>query len=171
MSTHNFAGKVYNPEEVNTRYLYYFLLSQTDAIKKLFIGGDVKMLKMSKFFKINVPIPPMDIQLKIVELADFISNNIPNLIENLEQEKEDRELQWQYYLKSTFLNLLNNDSVEKSPIYKLTAWSKKPKKAPINDKKLTLKIKQLKNKETMMEYAVEDSEGDVKILTTNKSDY
>jgi len=67
-SDHIFAFKV---NEYNTKYLYFYLLNISNFInKKLFIGSTLKNLNKKKFLNLAIPIPPISIQNKIVEILD-----------------------------------------------------------------------------------------------------
>lgn len=87
-SDHIFAFKV---NEYNTKYLYFYLLNISNFInKKLFIGSTLKNLnKKKKILNLAIPIPPISIQNKIVEILDKYTE--------LETELELRNKQYIYY--------------------------------------------------------------------------
>ena len=73
---------------LKNKYLYYYLLSRLNKIKRMFRGMTIKQLDKKAFFKLDIPIIEVEIQDKIIENLDKISNNIQSKreqLKNLEQ--------------------------------------------------------------------------------------
>lgn len=85
----------------NAKYLaYYFQSDQFFKDKRKFArGAKVVEMKPEELAKICIPIPPIEIQEKIVSILD----NFTNLISELESELEARKKQYEYY-RNTLLN-------------------------------------------------------------------
>ena len=73
---------------LKNKYIYYYLLSRLNKIKRMFRGMTIKQLDKKAFFKLDIPIIEVEIQDKIIENLDKISNNIQSKreqLKNLEQ--------------------------------------------------------------------------------------
>lgn len=79
----------------NSKYLSYLL--QTDFFKKeknkIAHGTKVIEIKPDNLAKIEIPVPPLEVQQKIVEILD----NFTSLTAELEAELEARKRQYEYY--------------------------------------------------------------------------
>lgn len=75
------------------KYLYYNLKQKEDTIKALQSEGGVPTINTQKLGGIEIPVPPMAVQRKIVEILD----NFSNLTAELEAELEERKRQYEYY--------------------------------------------------------------------------
>ncbi len=80
----------------NTKYIYYFLRNNISLIKSFYRGRGVpfKTPDMSKILEISIPIPPLEIQEKIVQVLDKFSSLVD---EGIRKEIELRHKQYQYY--------------------------------------------------------------------------
>ena len=67
---------VFNTDKLNLQYLYYYLISKTDDINKLFRGAGLKHLNKNEFLLMNVDNIDIQNQKRIVEHLDKISNLI-----------------------------------------------------------------------------------------------
>ncbi len=67
---------VFNTDKLDTKYLYYYLISKTDDINKLFRGAGLKHLNKNEFLLMNVDNIDIQNQKRIVEHLDKISNLI-----------------------------------------------------------------------------------------------
>ena len=57
-------------ENVNTKYLYYFLTNQQERINALKKGGGVPHVHISDIENFEIPLPPLAVQSEIVRLLD-----------------------------------------------------------------------------------------------------
>ena len=74
--------------EFENKYIYYYLLSRLNKIKRMFRGLAIKQLDKKAFFKLDILLVDKVKQKKIIENLDKISNNIQSKkeqLKNLEQ--------------------------------------------------------------------------------------
>ncbi|WP_158652716.1 restriction endonuclease subunit S [Helicobacter felis] len=95
------CGIVVEPEKINHRYLYHYLTSQYRQLRQIscldgFRGG--LTLKMIRDFV--VPLPPLALQAKIVEILDQFNALTTDLQEGLPAEIKAREKQYTHYLNT-----------------------------------------------------------------------
>ena len=82
---------------LKNKYIYYYLLSQLDRIQNMFRGMTIKQLDKKEFFKLEIPIIEFDIQDKIIENLDIITNNI--------QSKKEQVKKLEQLVKSQFVEM------------------------------------------------------------------
>lgn len=82
---------------VSLRYLYYYI--QTINISNL-IHGNIPKLNQGNLRKLNIALPPIEIQNEIVRILD----NFTELEEELEEELEARKKQYEYYEQNLIWN-------------------------------------------------------------------
>ena len=77
------------------KYVAYFFQSEQFFIQKKKYAKGVKVIdiRTADLEKIEIPVPPMAVQRKIVEILD----NFSNLTAELEAELEERKRQYEYY--------------------------------------------------------------------------
>ena len=85
---------------LKNKYIYYYLLSQLDRIQNMFRGMTIKQLDKKEFFKMDIPIIEVDIQDKIIENLDIITNNI--------QSKKEQVKKLEQLVKSQFVEMFGN---------------------------------------------------------------
>ena len=85
---------------LKNKYLYYYLLSRLNKIKRMFRGMTIKQLDKKAFFKLDIPIIEVEIQDKIIENLDKISNNI--------QSKREQLKNLEQLVKSQFVEMFGN---------------------------------------------------------------
>lgn len=85
---------------LKNKYIYYYLLSQLDRIQNMFRGMTIKQLDKKEFFKMDIPIIEFDIQDKIIENLDIITNNI--------QSKKEQVKKLEQLVKSQFVEMFGN---------------------------------------------------------------
>ena len=98
-----------NNENINNTFIMYLFHSKWFKNKLLKCTNGVTRFNLSfdKFKKIQIPIPPLEIQNKIVEILD----NFSNYETELETELETRTKQYNYYLNK-LLDFSNSSDVE-----------------------------------------------------------
>lgn len=74
-----------NTSLLNNKFLYYVLLNQIGLIGSFYRGSGIKHPDMSKVLNIQIPIPPLIVQEKIVSILDTFT------------ELEARKKQYAYY--------------------------------------------------------------------------
>ena len=78
---------------VNLKYVYYYLTKINEIIQGFFRGAGVQHPSMPDILELDIPIPAMEVQNKIVEVLDKFSA----LEAELEAELEARTKQYEYY--------------------------------------------------------------------------
>lgn len=86
-------------ENVNRNFLKHYLLSKEfqDVLQKNATGGTVKGIKGSKLHELNVPVPPLEIQQRIVDILDRFDTLCNDISSGLPAEIEARQKQYEYY--------------------------------------------------------------------------
>lgn len=87
-----------------TKYLYYFLKSRQDVIHNLKQGAGVPHVYGKDVAKIEIPMPPEEIQVEIIRILD----NFTDLVTELEVELESRKKQYEFY-RNQFLTSLSKE--------------------------------------------------------------
>lgn len=82
-------------EKVVPRFLYHFLLTQN--LESLNIAGGVPSLTQGTLNKIPIPIPPLSVQARIVEILDKFTAMEQELEEKLAKELQMRKKQYEFY--------------------------------------------------------------------------
>lgn len=84
---------VVNTNKINPKYLYYYLKQNESTLTSLQSEGGVPTINTQKVGSIDLPLPPMEIQNRIVEVLDKMTT----LTAELEAELEARKQQYEYY--------------------------------------------------------------------------
>ncbi len=85
---------------VITDYLYYILLSttiQNEMKKRASFGGAVQNLNADIVRDLEIPVPPIETQKKIVSILDRFDKLANDISEGLPAEIEARQKQYEYY--------------------------------------------------------------------------
>jgi len=89
-------------DSLDNKYLFYFLFTSVDLLNKLGSGTTFKELSSTKLKQIQIPLPPISEQRRIVKILDEAFNKIKKSKENTEKNlKNSREL-FESYLQSIF---------------------------------------------------------------------
>lgn len=91
------------------KFIYYYLLTRQKDLDSSFRGGSIKHPEMKKILQIPIPLPPLEIQQKIVEILDAFTELQAELQAELEAELEARLKQYHYYRNK----LLSFEELEK----------------------------------------------------------
>ncbi|WP_270982315.1 restriction endonuclease subunit S [Campylobacter upsaliensis] len=84
----------FTSQKICVKFLYYFLKDKQEAINKTcFQGTGLKNLQKNKIEKFPIPLPPLEIQQKIVEILDAFTE----LQAELQAELHARRKQYEYY--------------------------------------------------------------------------
>lgn len=101
------AFSIKGKHDVSTKYLYYCLTNMQEAIYSTKKGGGVPHVHISDIDNFEIPVPPVDVQSKIVEILDCFSS----LEAELEAELEKRKRQYVYY-RDMLLNFSDRKDVD-----------------------------------------------------------
>lgn len=108
----NYSVTVKNNKELNVRFLYHSLLFMQKEIHSLCTFTGIPALNSSELKKLEIPIPPLEAQEKIVKTLDKFTELESTLESTLESELSLRVKQYHYYR-----DLLLNEN-EKNPFFK-----------------------------------------------------
>lgn len=89
--------------KISPKYLYYYLKQNEQILISLQSEGGVPTINTQKVGSIDLPIPPLEIQNRIVEVLDKMTT----LTAELEAELEARKQQYEYY-RNKLLTFNNN---------------------------------------------------------------
>ena len=99
---------------INSKFLMYIL--QTKNIKEKYfqkvVGGTVKSITMADLKKVDIPIPPLEIQEEIVRILDDYTKSVEELKEKLNKELIARKKQYSWY-RDYLLNFENRVEIVK----------------------------------------------------------
>ena len=96
-----------NTNYLNNKFLYYWMLSQTDLISSFYRGAGIQHPSMYKVLTMPVPIPSLSEQTRIVGILDTFTASIDNLKEQIAQRRK----QYEYY-RDQLLDLEGKEGVE-----------------------------------------------------------
>ena len=88
-----------NAGNCNSRFIAYYLRSSEGKakLKKITTGGTIKHILASSMKKFMIPIPPLDVQNRIVNVLDNFEKICSDLNIGLPAEIEARQKQYEYY--------------------------------------------------------------------------
>jgi len=107
----NRIAVVRDSQKLNTKFLYYYLLTKIDVISETYRGSGIKHPNMARILEMTVPVPPLTTQLEIVEVLDTFTG----LEAELEAELEARRKQYEYY-RNQLLSFLEKGGVRWVPM-------------------------------------------------------
>lgn len=96
----NVARIRFNSHNVNAKFaLYFFQSSQfvNGQIKRLTAESSMKNLTMEKIRKFIIPVPPLEVQQRIVDILDRFDALCNDISNGLPAEIEARQKQYEYY--------------------------------------------------------------------------
>ena len=97
-------------------YLYHYMAPVFKNIEKMTAGGSVKHLSAKAINKIQIPIPSLSEQNRIVGILDTFTASI----DNLKQQIELRKKQYEYYINKSFGGTVANmKRLAEEGVYKL----------------------------------------------------
>ena len=114
----NVCGLLKNKiDDLNLKFLYYFLA--LNAVKHVNKGMGNYKLMSNVIANIKIPLPPMVVQERIVEVLDSFTS----LERSLEREKLAREKQYKYYLNHLITNAKNSRILKLGEVAKIITGS------------------------------------------------
>ncbi len=106
------------PEEgLAYKFLYYFLLSSTDTLNSLGTGATFKELSAGKLKKVQIPLPPLPEQKRIVAILDEAFAGIDQAVANTEKNLANAREVFENYLNGVFSR--KNDNWQKKKLEEL----------------------------------------------------
>ncbi|OOF39018.1 hypothetical protein BKK49_08790 [Rodentibacter rarus] len=107
---------------LNYRYVFYYLSHQYEYIKSLGTGSQTN-INAQILKKVKIPVPPLEIQEKIVKVLDIFTELEATLEATLEAELSLRKKQYEYYRNKllTFDNITDRGGYGSNPIWQRLA--------------------------------------------------
>ncbi|HAV2316353.1 TPA: restriction endonuclease subunit S [Escherichia coli] len=87
---------------VNKKYFAHQLKAKFDLEKEFARGSTLKTITKEEFSKFQIPIPPLEVQNRIVALLDKFDRLTHSIEEGLPRELELRQKQYEYYRELLF---------------------------------------------------------------------
>ena len=89
----NYSTTIKDKSYLNIKFLYHILLEHQESIKKLATFQGIPALNGSELKKLEIPIPSLETQEKIVKILDKFTN----YVKELHSELQSRTKQYTYY--------------------------------------------------------------------------
>ena len=99
------------PEYLNSRYLYYFLMTKKVKINSQVRKSSIPRLPKGALEQLIIPIPPLDEQERIVSILDRFDTLCNDISKGIPAEIEARQKQYEYY-RERLLNFNNTDGIK-----------------------------------------------------------
>lgn len=93
----NYSATIKNDKEINTRYLYHTLLKMQLEIQAICTFDGIPALNAGNLKELEIPIPPLVEQERIVAILDKFDALTHSLTEGLPREIELRQKQYEHY--------------------------------------------------------------------------
>jgi type I restriction enzyme S subunit len=103
MATNQGCKGLVPSELLNYEYLYYFLSNSKRLLNSMGTGATFKELSTNKLASLEIPLPPLPIQIKIVEKLDVISSEIGKAVDAAETKINELSLLKQSVFQKAFL--------------------------------------------------------------------
>ncbi|WP_406618284.1 restriction endonuclease subunit S [Mycoplasmopsis lipophila] len=81
----------------NLKFIFYSLMNIKTKIEEHYIGSSIKHPNMKNILDIQIPIPSLEVQQKIVNILDKLENYSKDIKTGLPLEIEQRQKQYEYY--------------------------------------------------------------------------
>lgn len=94
-----------DPNELDMRFLYYFIEANLAILGSFYRGSGIKHPSMAKVLDWRVPVPPLEVQHEIVRVLDQFSQ----LEAELEAELEARRCQYEHYRRMLLQRRASDD--------------------------------------------------------------
>lgn len=103
-----------NESIIKTKFIYYYLKSQEKNIMETLVSrGSIPAINKSKIDKIMLPVPPLEVQSKIIHILDNFTKCTSELTSELTSEFKARQKQYEYY-RDELLKFKNKNYVQKT---------------------------------------------------------
>ena len=89
----NFSLKKNYVQSVDMKYVYYYMFIIDEWCKQHVNQGGFASVDMTGLYNLNIPLPPIEEQQRIVSILDTFEASI----QNLEAQLKEREKQYEYY--------------------------------------------------------------------------
>ncbi|VEU77458.1 type I restriction-modification system subunit S [Mycoplasmopsis meleagridis] len=97
ITSDNRICKSFDTKILNTKYLYYFFHFIKEKISNFYRGSAIKHPYMAGILNLEIIIPPLSLQEKIVEILDKFNNYLINVKNELNARNKQYILSWWYF--------------------------------------------------------------------------
>jgi len=87
-SKHVTVCQIRDTNKYNIKYVYYYLLNNVELLRNLSAGSTITWLNKTNMGNLEIPIPSLEVQQKIVEQLDVIYKNIQTCKEQIDESKK-----------------------------------------------------------------------------------
>jgi len=88
-STDTFVVSSYNETKIKTKYIFYIIESIIDSINEnCFKGAGLKHLQKQDFKNIKIPLPPIEIQEKMIKEIEYIEKSKQQTVDKISKHKK-----------------------------------------------------------------------------------
>lgn len=122
--------------EINIRFLEYFLILEHKYFERVAVGATAKSLRRRHFEDLEIPLPPLPEQERIVKILDEAFEAIDKAKNNVERNLDKAHIAFESYLEFIFSNPSPTCSRKTLKQISLEFGRGKSKHRPRNDKKL-----------------------------------
>lgn len=84
-------------EQISLKFIYYYLNAHTEDFQKVAMTGKLPQISIPVTENYPVPVPPIEVQNRIVEILDRLTTLETELEAELKAELEARKKQYEYY--------------------------------------------------------------------------
>lgn len=117
-------------EQVLPKYVYYCLVKE--HLERLNTAGGVPSLTQKVLNKVQIPVPPIDMQKEIIRVLDEIGLVMNDLTMTLQDEVDNRKKQYTHYCNQLFVNNSHAKWVDLSTIADIGTGSSNTNEAEEN---------------------------------------
>jgi type I restriction enzyme, S subunit len=89
-------------ENVNIKFVEYYLILEHKYFERVAVGATAKSLRRRHFEDLEVPVPPIEEQKRIVKILDEVFEKIANAKENTQKNLQNSKELFESYLQSVF---------------------------------------------------------------------
>ena len=97
----------------NYKYLFYFLKEEQPYLQSLKRGAGIPNLHKKEIYELDIPLPPLPVQERVVSILDSLTSFTESLAEGLPAEICLRQRQCEYYRNAIFNVLLQQETLKK----------------------------------------------------------
>lgn len=100
-----FMGQLIPNNEINYKYFFYVLISDLykKHLDKISSGANINNLKFSDLSELQIPLPPLSEQKRIVKILDETFEKVEKVKENAEKNLKNSKALFESYLQSIFI--------------------------------------------------------------------
>ncbi|WP_051622791.1 restriction endonuclease subunit S [Mycoplasmopsis primatum] len=91
-----------NDKKINNKFLFYVLKNNENKLQQKQYGAGIPSLGLDTLQDIQIPIPHISVQNKIVEILDKLETYTKDIKSGLPLEIKQRHQQYEYYLNKLF---------------------------------------------------------------------